>query len=301
MRKEVGVIGLGNMGSGISANLLKAGFNVFVYDIRSEPLEKLREKGAVVASSVQEMARSCPLVFSVLLDYTQTLDILTGSSGLFDNMEEGGSVFVCSTLSPSQVKELAALAKKKGVHLLDAAMSGGSQGAAAGKLTMMIGGDAIILDENKKALEAISSNFYHMGEVGTGESAKAINQLLVTVHNVATAEAMLLASKSGISLKQMYDIIKNSAGYSWIFEHRAMRMIEHDFKSRGVLRILLKDANIVMETAQSLQLVLPMVDLARQLYQAGVNAGLGDEDDSAIVKVLENLNCYPLQENAQNI
>jgi 3-hydroxyisobutyrate dehydrogenase-like beta-hydroxyacid dehydrogenase len=259
MRKEIGVIGLGNMGYGISTNLLKAGFNVSVYDIRSEPMEKLRGKGAVVVSSVQEMARNCPLVFSVLLDYPQTLDILTGSNGLFDNMEEGGSVFVCSTLSPSQVRELAALAKKRGIHLLDAAISGGSQGAEAGTLTMMIGGDAKVVEENQIALEAISSKIYHMGEVGTGESAKAINQLLVAIHNVAAAEALLLASKSGIPLRQMYDIIKNSAGYSWMFEHRAMRMIERDFKSRGVLRVLLKDTNIVMATAQSLELVLPMI------------------------------------------
>jgi 3-hydroxyisobutyrate dehydrogenase len=161
----------------------------------------------------------------------------------------------------------------------------------------MIGGDAKVLEENRKALEAIGSNIYHMGEVGAGETAKAINQLLVAVHNVAAAEALLLASKSGMNLKQVYDIIKNSAGYSWMFEHRAMRMIERDFKPRGVLRILLKDTNIVADTAQSLGIVLPILSFVRQLFQSGVNAGLGDEDDSAIVKVLEKLNCYELEEN----
>jgi 3-hydroxyisobutyrate dehydrogenase-like beta-hydroxyacid dehydrogenase len=94
----------------------------------------------------------------------------------------------------------------------------------------------------------------------------------------------------------MYDIIKTSAGYSWMFEHRAKRMIERDFKPRGVLRILLKDTNIVMEAAQSLDLVLPVTDVVRQLFQAGVNCGLGDEDDSAIVKVLEKLANYQLPE-----
>jgi 3-hydroxyisobutyrate dehydrogenase-like beta-hydroxyacid dehydrogenase len=297
MRKEVGVIGLGNMGFGIASNLLKAGFHVFVYDIRPEPMDKLKAKGAVAVSGVREMARSCPLVFSVLLDYKQNLDTLTGPDGLFEGMEEGGSVFVCSTLSPAQVRELAAFAQKRGIHLLDAPMSGGIQGAEAGTLSIMIGGDAKVLEKNRKALEAISSHIFYMGEVGAGESAKSINQMLVATHNVAAAEAMIMASKSGINLRQMYDIIQNSAGYSWMFEHRAMRMIERDFKSRGVLRILLKDTNIVMESAQSLGVVLPILGLVRQLFQAGVNAGLGDEDDSAIVKVLEKLSCYQLKEN----
>ena len=297
MRKEVGVIGLGNMGFGIASNLLKAGFHVFVYDIRPEPMDKLKAKGAVAVSGVREMARSCPLVFSVLLDYKQNLDNLTGPNGLFEGMDEGCSVFVCSTLSPEQVIELATIAKKRGIHLLDTPISGGSIGADAGTLTIMIGGDANVLEENRKALEAIGSNIFHMGEVGTGEFAKSINQMLVATHNVAAAEAMLLASKSRINLRQMYDIIITSHGYSLVFEQRAKRMIERDFTPKGVLRLLLKDTNIVMESAKSLGIVLPILGLVRQLFQAGVNAGLGDEDDSAIVKVLEKLSCYQLEEN----
>ena len=137
MKKEVGVIGIGNMGFGIASNLLKAGFHVFVYDIRPEPVEKLKAKGAVAVSSIREMAKSCPLVFSVLLDYKQNNDILTGPDGLFENMPKGGSVFVCSTISPLQARQLADAANKKGVRLLDAPISGGSIGAEAGTLAIM--------------------------------------------------------------------------------------------------------------------------------------------------------------------
>jgi 3-hydroxyisobutyrate dehydrogenase-like beta-hydroxyacid dehydrogenase len=165
----------------------------------------------------------------------------------------------------------------------------------------MIGGDAKALEDNRAALEAIGKHIFHMGGVGAGESAKSINQMLVATNMVAAAEAMLLASRNGINLRKMYDIIKNSDGYSRMFEHRAMRMVERDFKARGALRILVKDTNIVLDSAKAVGIVLPIIGLVGQLFQAGLNAGFGDEDDSAIVKILEKLSCYQLNENKGDI
>jgi 3-hydroxyisobutyrate dehydrogenase-like beta-hydroxyacid dehydrogenase len=289
MENNVGVVGIGNMGIGMANNLLKADFNVHVYDIRPEPLEELKKNGAVVTSSLGELAQACSVVFSVLLDFKQNMSVLAGPEGLVENMKSGSCIFVCSTLAPDQAKELAKLAEKKGIRLLDSPISGGSEGAKAGTLSIMIGGDAEAVEENRKALEAMSSNVYHFGDVGAGEAAKSINQLLVAVNNAATAEAMMLAAKAGLDLKKVFDLISNSAGNSWIFQHRAMRMIERDFETRGVLRILLKDTTIVKDAADSLDLVLPLANIAQQLYQAGVNNGWGDDDDSAVVKVLEKL------------
>jgi 3-hydroxyisobutyrate dehydrogenase-like beta-hydroxyacid dehydrogenase len=289
MENNVGVVGIGNMGIGIATNLLKANFNVHVYDIRPEPLEELKKKGAVVTSSLGELAQTCSVIFSVLLDFKQNLSVLEGPEGLLENMKAGSCIFVCSTLAPDQAKELAKLAEKKGVRLLDSPISGGSEGAMAGTLSIMIGGDEAAVEEHRNALEALSSNVYHFGDVGSGETAKSINQVLVAINNAATAEAMMLAAKAGLDLKKVFDLISNSAGNSWIFQHRAMRMIEGDFEPRGVLRILLKDTTIVKDTADSLDLVLPLANIAQQLYQAGVNNGWGDDDDSAVVKVLEKL------------
>ena len=294
MENNVGVVGIGNMGIGIATNLLKGDFNVHVYDIRPEPLEEIKSKGAVVASSLGELAQLCPVVFSVLLDFKQNLAALDGPEGLIENMKEGSCLFVCSTLAPDQVKELAALGREKGVRVLDSPISGGSEGAKAGTLSIMIGGDESAMEENRKALEAVSSNIYHFGDVGSGEVAKSINQLLVAVNNAATAEAMILAAKAGLDLKKVYHLISNSAGNSWIFQHRAMRMAEGDFMPRGVLRILLKDTRIVNDTADSLDLVLPLANMAQQYYQAGVNNGWGDDDDAAVVKVLEKLANYSI-------
>ncbi len=294
MENKVGIVGIGNMGIGIGTNLLKAGFDVMAYDIRPEPLQAIREKGAAVAQDVPSLAKACRTVFSVLLDYDQNLNVIAGTDGLAENMPDGGCIFVCSTISPSQARALAKIADPCGVRLLDAPISGGAEGAMAGTLSIMIGGDAAAVDENRKALEAIGRNIYHFGDVGAGESAKAINQILVAVNNAAVAEAMLLAARSGLDLKEVHNLISNSAGNSWIFQHRAMRMIERDFVPRGVLRILLKDAGIVTDAAESMGLVLPVINLTRQLYQAGVNNGWGDEDDSAVVKVLEQLSQYSI-------
>jgi len=295
MENHVGVVGIGNMGIGIATNLLKADFNVHVYDIRPEPLGEMKKKGAVVASSLGELAQACSVVFSVLLDFKQNLSVLDGAEGLLENMKAGSCIFVCSTLAPDQVKELAKLAEKNDIRLLDSPISGGSEGAMAGTLSIMIGGDEAAVEENRKALEAMSSNVYHFGDVGTGEAAKSINQILVAINNAATAEAMMLAAKAGLDLRKVFDLISNSAGNSWIFQHRAMRMIERDFVPRGVLRILLKDTSIVKDAADSLDLVLPLANIAQQLYQAGVNNGWGDDDDSAIVKVLEKLANFSIE------
>ena len=294
MGKRVGIIGLGNIGFGMACNLLKAGFEVVACDVRQERTEAVQKKGATIAASAGAVGKQCAVVFSVVLNYPQNLAILEGPDGLLQNMRAGGTLFVCSTIAPAQVRELADKAAKHSIRLLDSPVSGGREGAEAGTLALMIGGSRDALEEHRGVLEAVSGNIYHLGDVGMGETAKAINQVLVAVHGAATAEALLLASRSGIDLKQMYSIINNSAGGSYMFKWRAMRMIERDFSPHGVLRILLKDTNIVLSLAESLGLPMPLTSIARQMFQAGVNQGLGDEDDAAVVKVLEQMAGFSL-------
>lgn len=294
MGKKVGVIGLGNIGFGMACNLLKAGFQVVACDIRHELMEGIQKKGATIAPNAGAVGRQCSVVFSVVLDYPQNLTILEGPDGLLQSMSPGSTIFVCSTISPAQARELADMAAKHNIRLLDSPVSGGREGAEAGTLALMIGGSREAMEEHRGVLEAVSGNIYSLGDVGMGETAKAINQVLVAVHDVATAEALLLAARSGIDLKQMYSIINNSAGGSYMFKWRAMRMIDRDFTAHGVLKILLKDTNIVFNLAESLGLPMPLTSIARQMFQAGVNEGLGQEDDAAVVKVLEQIAGFSL-------
>jgi len=292
--KRVGIIGLGNIGFGMACNLLKAGFEVVACDIRHERTEAVEKKGGTIAASAGAVGKQCSVVFSVVLNYPQNLAVLEGPDGLLQNMPAGGTLFVCSTISPAQARELADLAAKHNIRLLDSPVSGGREGAEAGTLALMIGGSREALEDHRGVLEAVSGNIYHLGDVGMGETAKAINQVLVAVHDAVTAEALLLAARSGIDLKEMYSIINNSAGGSYMFKWRALRMIDRDFTPHGVLKILLKDTNIVLNLAESLGLPMPLTSIVRQMFQAGVNQGLGDEDDAAVVKVLEQMAGFSL-------
>ena len=294
MKGKAGVIGLGNMGFGMACNLLRAGFEVIAYDLRPELLEAFRTKGGTRAPDVAAVGRECPLVFSVVLDYPQNLEILDGPAGLLKSMAPGGTVFVCSTLSPAQARDLAARAGRQKIRLLDCPVSGGRAGAEAGTLALMIGGSREALEEHRAALEAVSRKIFHLGDVGAGETAKAVNQVLVAVHYVVTAEALLLAAKSGLDPKQMIEIIGSSEGTSRIFETRGIRMIDRKFEPIGVLKTLVKDTGFVLDTADSLGLPMPLTSVARQMFQAGVNQGLGGEGTSAVVKVLERLAGFSL-------
>ncbi len=294
MGTKVGVIGVGNIGYGMCCNLLKAGFEVVTYDICPEPLEALRAKGATIALNLATVGRECPLVFSVVLDYPQNLLVLDGPTGLLINMAPGSTIFVCSTISPAQARDLAALASQQNIRLLDCPVSGGRIGAENGTLTLMIGGQREAIEEHRLALEAVSKKIYYLGDAGMGETAKAVNQALVAIHYVATAECLLLAARSGLDLKQMLEIIIDSEGYSKIFETRGIRMMDRKFEPIGVLKVIVKDTGIVLNTADSLGLPMPMTSIARQLFQAGVNQGFGEEGSSAIVKVLEKLAGFSL-------
>ncbi len=301
MKARAGLIGLGNIGFGMACNLLRAGFEVTAYDLRPEPLEALRAKGGAIAPNVAAVGRGCPLVFSVVLDYPQNLEILDGPAGLLGSMAPGSTVFVCSTISPAQARELAARAGRQNIRLLDCPVSGGRAGADNGTLTLMIGGPREALEEHRPALEAVSRKIFHLGDVGMGETAKAVNQVLVAVHYAATAEALLLAARSGVDLKQMLEVIANSEGNSRIFESRSSRMIERKFEPVGVLKTIVKDTGFVLNTADSLGLPMPLTSVARQLFQAGVNQGLGQEGSSAIVKVLEKMAGFSLEDRSKKM
>jgi len=294
MGTTVGVVGAGNIGFGICINLLKSGFELFVYDVRSEPLKLLKEKGATIVSNPGDLARQCQTIFLVVLDYEQNLEVLDGNEGIIKNMLPDNVIFICSTISPSEIKNLAKKAYKNELRLIDCPVSGGYEGAISGKLTLMIGAERSSIGDNLAALEAISENIYFLNHLGAGEAAKMVNNLLCAVHLIATAEAMLLAAKSGIDLNLIYDIVSKSAGQSWMFEHRAKRMAERDFSPRGVLKILLKDTHIINDLSHEYNLVLPLVNLSQQIYQTAVNQGFSDEDDSAVIKVLEKLAEYSL-------
>jgi len=288
MKERVGVIGLGSMGSGMARNLVKAGFDVCVYDVRPEPIQQLVAEGARAATSPQDLGAKSTFVFSVLLNFPQIRQAVMGDGGVLTGMQPGGTLFICSTISPAEVRTVGEAAEARKVHLLDSPMSGGVRGAGSGTLTLMLGGDPQVFEAARPVLGAVAKNLYFCGKnLGDGQTVKMINQLLVSVGFVAMAEAVVLAEKSGLDLSLVHEAIKNSAGDSWVWRDKLPLVIARDFSTRSALDIQIKDMDVVLQTSQRLGVPLLLGALVHQVNLIARSKGLGREDASAVVKLIE--------------
>ena len=289
MKEPVGVIGLGHMGLGMAKNLLKAGFPVVGFDIRPEALKQLQKSGGHLVKTPLEVAKRARISILVVLNFDQIEDAVLGKTGMKDGMQAGDVLIVSSTIAPSQIRTLGQKLEAIGVQVLDAPISGGKEGAEAGTLSIMVGGQKENYERCLPILQAMGKNIYYLGGLGNGLSLKLVNNLLVAVNNLAVAEAVSLGTKAGLDPKLILEVIPKSAGDSWMFRNRAYRMVDRDFACRGELDILVKDLGFVLEMAKSIKLPLVLSSLAREIYQMASNLGYGKEDDSAVVKAVETM------------
>jgi 3-hydroxyisobutyrate dehydrogenase len=289
MKEPVGFIGLGNMGMGMAGNLLKAGFPVIGFDVRKEALERIRGLGGKTAGSPLEVAQKARVSVLVLLNFSQIEEVVSGKQGLQDGLRAGDILIVSSTIAPSQIRNLGQKLEPNGIRVLDAPISGGKEGAEAGTLSIMVGGNKESYERCLPLLQAMGKNIYYMGGLGNGLSLKLVNNLLVAVNNLAVAEAVSLGKRAGLDPKMILEVIPKSAGDSWMFRNRAYRMVDRDFACRGELDILVKDLGYVLEMAKSVKQPLVLSTLAREIYQMASNMGHGKEDDSAVVKAVETM------------
>jgi 3-hydroxyisobutyrate dehydrogenase-like beta-hydroxyacid dehydrogenase len=289
MKDPIGFIGLGNMGLGMARNLLKGGFPVVAFDMRKEPLQEIQRLGGTIAGSPLEVAQKARVSILVVLNFGQVEDVVFGKKGMKEGLREGDVIIVCSTIAPSQIKALGRRLEPMGIQILDAPISGGKEGAEAGTLSIMVGGERKVFESLQGLFQAIGKNIYYLGNLGNGLAMKLVNNLLVAVNNLAVAEAVTLGKQAGLDPKMILEIIPKSAGDSWMFRHRAYRMVDRDFACRGELDILVKDLGYVLETAKSLKLPLVLSALSREIYQMASVLGHGQEDDSAVVKAVETM------------
>lgn len=289
MKNHIGFLGLGNMGMGMAKNILQAGFPLVAYDIQEEPLEKIKTLGAQLGENPKEVAQKASVSIIAVLNYPQVEQVVFGERGLCEGVSSGDLVIIASTIAPAEVKALAQTLEKQGVKVLDAPISGGKEGAEAGTLTIMVGGEKAEFERCRNIFEAMGKNIYYLGALGSGLSLKMVNNLLVAVNGLAVAEAMVLGVKAGLDPQMMLDIIPKSAGDSWMFRNRAYRMVDRDFTCRGELDILLKDLTFIMDMGRSLKIPLVLSAVAKEIFQMANCLGYGKEDDAAIVKVIEKI------------
>ena len=287
---KVGFIGLGAMGSRMALQLVEAGMNVTGFDVKPDGMVNLREAGGHSAESPGEAAEGAGLAIVMVLSADQVDDVLLGKHGAIEAMPSGGTVMVCSTVSPNYIRALEAKLRKKNINLLDAPVSGGTVGAEAGALTVMASGCKKAFKAANPALDAIAGKVYRLGDdVGIGSTVKMINQLLAGVHIAAAGEAMALGTRAGADPQTLYDVISNSAGSSWMFQNRVPHMIEGDYTPLSSLNIFVKDLGIVLDYGKEARFPLPLTAAAHQMYLMGAAAGMGGDDDSSIVRIFEQI------------
>jgi putative dehydrogenase len=290
-KPAVAVLGLGAMGSRMARRLLEAGWPLRVFDVRPEAAQRLAEAGARAEPTAHAAASGARFVLLVVRDFAQAEQALGGPDGALAGLEPGGTIIAMSTVSPAQVRELERRAAERQVELLDAPMSGGTPGAEAGKLSIMLGGPEERVRRCRPLLETLGERLYHVGpNVGDGQSAKMVTQVLCGIHLAAAAEALVLARRAGLDQAMMLELVSHSAAASWMLQARAPRMVERRFDElHSALALLFKDLSIVLEGAQALQAPTPLAAAARELYKAGMALGLGDKDDSTLIQVYERL------------
>ncbi len=294
MNESIGFIGLGIMGSGMAANLLKAGFNLTIWNRTPARITPLAEAGAAVADDPAAVAESSTIIIICVSDTPDVEEVILGtqnadSRSVLQGIRSGSLVIDCSTISPNATKEIAAQLEAKGAWLLDAPVSGGSEGAAKGTLSIMVGGDETQVARAMPVLQAMGKTITHVGGQGAGQMAKLVNQILVVVTMQAVGEALLFAQAGGLDLERTLAAVGGGAAGSWMLNNRGPQVIKRDWRPGFTIDLQQKDLRLVLEAADQLGIPLPSTAQVFQYYRALQQLGLGGEGNHALVKALERL------------
>jgi 3-hydroxyisobutyrate dehydrogenase len=288
--QQVGVIGLGAMGSGMAGALLRAGFSVRGYDINPDALARFAAQGGTVAANPGEAAQGADALVIMVLSGEQAEQTLFGPTGALASLRPGAVLLLCSTTAPGFVRNVAQRLSAHGILFLDAPVSGGVKRAAEGTLSVMASGAPEAFAAAQPFLAALAENVYPMGdEPGQGATMKLVNQILAGIHIAAAAEAVAFGARAGIDPHRIYEVISSSAGSSWMFQDRVPHILADDFTPYSAVDIWLKDLNLILETGRELTLPLPLAAVAHQLFLMAAASGYGRLDDAAVVKVFEKL------------
>ena len=262
--RMVGFIGLGQMGFGMAANLLKAGHDVLAYDVASEPLARFAALGARVARHPAQIGAECPSVMVMVVSGPQVDAVLSGRDGLLDTMTRG-TVMVCSTIALSELTPLAERARARGVTLIDCPVSGGVSGANAGTLTLLCGGEDADIEAQRPYLDAVNGNVFHLGPLGAGLVGKLANNLIIGIGRLAVGEAFAMAKQAGVSLDRLYHTLRTCTADSWMLRSLEGALLRGEHPPATFLG--LKDLTAAVESGRNVHQAMPVTSLARELYQ----------------------------------
>ncbi len=293
--KNIAFIGLGNMGGPMAANLVRNGESVVVFDLVADAVKQLEDKGAMAAASPQEAVKNADVVVTMLPAAQHVKSLYIGEQGIIAHAKTGALFIDCSTIDAQSAKEVGAGAINAGYAFIDAPVSGGVAGAAAGTLTFIMGGDDAAVSRAKPVLKHMGANLFHAGELGAGQIAKLCNNMLLSVLMTGTSEALQLAIANGLDPKVMSDIMLQSSGCNWTLQKYnpcpdVMDNVPSSNQYQGgfMVKLMNKDLSLAMEAAQQVGASTPMAAAAQALYRMHQLKGNADRDFSSIFELLGN-------------
>lgn len=289
MTDTIGFIGLGIMGRSMALNLLKAGFALRVWNRTAGKAQPVIEAGATTAATPADLAQHCTLIFLCVSDTPDVEAVVSGENGLLAGLRPGTLIVDHSTISPHATQKLAQLVNEKGGFWLDAPISGGSEGAAKGTLSIMVGGAAEQLERARPCLEAMGKTITHVGPQAAGQMVKLVNQILVIGTMISMSEALLFAQAGGLDLEKTLAAVSGGAAGSWTLSNRGPQVVNKDWRPGFTIDLQQKDLRLVLEAADQMGIPALCTSLTFNLYRTLQAQGLGQEGNHALIKALANL------------
>jgi 3-hydroxyisobutyrate dehydrogenase len=286
--ERVGFVGMGTMGAAMAANLARAGAPLVVWKRTPGRAADVIALGAQESATAAELAGRSAAVVVCLSDTPDVEAVLFGPAGIAEGIGTGGLVIDCSTISPEGTRGFAARLAGQGVGFVDAPVSGGSEGAQKGTLTIMCGGSDEDVARARPILEAMGKTITHMGPVGAGQATKAVNQVILAGTYLGVAEGLVLAIKAGLDPERVVEALAGGAAGSWVLQNRSGRMIADDYPIGFKIALHRKDLGIALELARQVGAALPVAGLAEQIENGLVASGHGDDDNSALARAIRS-------------
>jgi len=288
--KKIGFVGLGDMGIGLTKNLLDKGFEVTGFDIREDRVNELIRQGGKPAENCREVGENSETVFVMVLNGQQVKEAVLGKDGLVEGLGKGASIIITATINPSEVKDLEQPLSDKGINLIDSPVSGGKSGADNGTLTMMVASKKDVFDDCLEILEAVGQSIFHVGEeIGIGQTVKASLQALIGASFTAIFESLVLGTKAGVKPETLYEVFASSGVSSPLFKNCAKLIMERRFIGTGShIGTMYKDLGISMNMAKENGVAMFTASAAYELFRSGMSL-FPEEDNWAIVKLLEQI------------
>ncbi len=295
MGKKVGFIGLGMMGNPMSRNLLKAGFDLTVWNRTESKMKEIVGQGAKSGASPKDVAVKSQVIITMLTGSSEVEQVVLGKDGVLEGLGLGSVLIDMSTISPSVSKVVASQVSGKGFAMLDAPVSGSVGVAAAAALTIQVGGDPKVFEAHRDVLAVMGKNIFHVGGNGMGCYMKLVGNAIMGANMAILAEALCLGAKAGIATDVMIDVLKNTGGASTVMERRFPNLLKGDYKAQFMLKLLFKDLGIALDSAGADTIPMPIVGLIRQIYAQAMADGRGDQDFSAVAAMAERLSGVSLK------